>query len=173
MESTRLFALLRGSRWAFARAIQNLATAEAFSVTGAAAFEEVPEAPARLRYTEQGSMLQAHPDPAAQLPPMEVRAEHVWHFDAAEAAAVFFADGRPFHTVPLPSLDAQGQSSAAFTHYCHPDTYEGALEFSAQRMRLKWRITGPHKDMQIETLFSRGAEGPAAGAGAALTDNGV
>ena len=165
MESTRLFALLRGSRWAFARAIQNLTTAEAFSVTGTATYEEVPGAPARLRYTEQGSMLPA----AAQSPPMEVRAEHVWHFDAAEAAAVFFADGRPFHTLPLPSLDAQGQCSATFTHYCHPDTYEGALEFSALRMRLKWRITGPRKNMQIDTLFSRGAEGLA---GAALTDKG-
>ena len=191
MESSRLFALLRGT-WEFARAIRST-TDPCFAVHGVATFvaSAAPPHPApgaaqqqrSLRYTERGTMRQEQPAPASlpPLPPMDVSAEHVWHFpppsppppdgaaplgqqQPAATAHVHFADGRHFFTLELPELHC-GRSSARFTHYCHPDTYTGSLDVDAAagdacRLTLAWAISGPKKSTEILTTFLKLPEQP-------------
>ena len=204
MESSRLYALLRGT-WEFARVIRST-TDPSFSVSGVATFVAAAAAAAAssahagggaaqrsLRYTERGVMRQeqaAAPASLPPLPPMDVKAEHVWHFPPAEqppgagaacaaadpqaaaTAHVHFADGRHFFTLALPELHC-GQSSARFTHLCDPDTYTGSLLVEAPpgaacRLTLAWAISGPKKSTEIRTTFFKLPEeraGEAAGGG--------
>ena len=202
MESSRLFALLRGS-WEFARAIRSTSD-PCFTVSGVATFVAALPGAAQhqqqqpqqrsLRYTERGTMRQEQPAPASlpPLPPMDVSAEHVWHFpqpgppppggaapqeqqqqpQQPATAHVHFADGRHFFTLALPELHC-GRSSARFTHYCHPDTYTGTLDVDAAagaaacRLTLAWAISGPKKSTEILTTFLKLPEQPGGGAGGA------
>jgi hypothetical protein len=182
MEPSRLFTLLRGT-WDFTRTIRS-ASDPSFLVTGLAQFLEHGPPPAALRYTERGTMeplpasAAAAPPPPPPLPPMEVRAEHTWHFpppsgDAAappppHTAHVHFADGRHFFTLALPPLEG-GRGRADFSHYCDPDSYAGTLDVEARgagaaTLQLCWRISGPKKCTEITTTFRRRREEEEGGA---------
>ncbi|MGH9068995.1 MAG: DUF6314 family protein [Acidimicrobiales bacterium] len=67
------------------------------------------------------------------------------------AAAVSFADGRPFV-----HLDLRHGSWLA-EHLCGDDCYEVATEVtSAHTMEERWRVAGPAKDYEAVTLWLRG-----------------
>lgn len=68
-----------------------------------------------------------------------------WQSEGAEIA-VYFEDGRFFHRF-APS------GSAAATHFCDPDDYGVAYDFSDwPRWQSRWTVVGPRKDY---TMVSR------------------
>jgi hypothetical protein len=61
---------------------------------------------------------------------------------------VAFADGRPFHP-----LDLDG---GPVEHRCGEDRYAGSYRLrDADTLDVRWRVTGPAKDLEIETTYRR------------------
>jgi hypothetical protein len=62
--------------------------------------------------------------------------------------AVAFADGRPFHP-----LDLEG---GPVEHLCGADRYAGAYRLrDGDTLDVRWHVTGPGKDLEIETTYRR------------------
>lgn len=79
--------------------------------------------------------------------PMQATRRYLWRAQVAELA-VFFDDGRPFHTVP-----ADGEEAL---HDCPPDTYRVRYSCTGtDAFSTLWRVTGPRKDMLLDTTFTR------------------
>ncbi|UWQ97534.1 trigger factor [Rhodobacteraceae bacterium M385] len=79
--------------------------------------------------------------------PMQATRRYLWRSQGAELA-VFFDDGRPFHTVPEEGKEA--------LHDCPPDTYRVRYSFKGRdAFSTLWRVTGPRKDMLLDTTFTR------------------
>jgi hypothetical protein len=79
--------------------------------------------------------------------PMHATRRYLWRAEGQELL-VFFDDGRPFHSVPQAGQEA--------VHDCAPDTYRVRYHWSgADAFTTQWRVTGPRKDMLLETRFER------------------
>ncbi len=100
-------------------------------------------APIRLLAREEGRLSMERADP------VPVYRNHVWETEGS-SAEVFFEDGRLFHPLDLSS------GADAPAHWCSPDEYEGQVEaLSSSEMRWTWRVTGPRKDLVLETRLTR------------------
>jgi hypothetical protein len=78
-------------------------------------------------------------------PPIQARRRYLWR-ETPEGQAVFFDDGRPFHRL--------GPNHLADRHHCAPDLYDVTYDFSGwPHWTQSWRVTGPRKDMAIESRF--------------------
>ncbi|MEO1138615.1 MAG: DUF6314 family protein [Pseudomonadota bacterium] len=78
-----------------------------------------------------------------------VRAErtYLWRQNDEQSVAVFFADGRAFHTF--------GTEQLADRHWCDPDTYDVRYDFSDwPRWSTSWRVSGPRKDYRMISRYS-------------------
>lgn len=70
------------------------------------------------------------------------------------AAALFFADGRPFHTLDLAA------GLAEVTHQCPPDTYAGRYRLAGPDLWWRaWHVEGPRKQQRIVSRFRRIRDG--------------
>ena len=110
-------------------------------LTGEASF--CPEG-SSLSYTERGTLVfGSHEGPAEQ--------SYSYLFPAGHAnALVAFRDGRTFHDLDL------SNGRAVVRHSCTPDLYEGLIvAIDRRRWRSTWAVTGPRKDLEIRTLFTR------------------
>ena len=88
-------------------------------------------------------------------PPQAAARRYIWT-ETEGGVAVAFADGRPFHVLPL------GTRAAEVRHDCAPDLYLGRYDFARwPDWTLEWRVTGPRKDYVSLTRFSRGMGAPA------------
>ena len=68
----------------------------------------------------------------------------------ATRASVRFRDGRLFHDLDL-SL-----GHAIVSHVCAPDLYNARfVALDEQRWESAWKVTGPRKDQDIVTLYTR------------------
>jgi hypothetical protein len=78
---------------------------------------------------------------------------YFYDFPACDAqASVRFRDGRAFHDLDL----SEGHDRVR--HSCPPDFYEGLfVALGATRWRSKWTVTGPRKDYDLVTTFTRHA----------------
>jgi uncharacterized protein DUF6314 len=83
------------------------------------------------------------------------QAEQTYRYDFPEGdgrALVRFRDGRPFHDLDL----STGQDHPR--HACPPDIYEGAfLALGPSAWRIEWKVTGPRKDYDLVTTYTRRA----------------
>ena len=62
---------------------------------------------------------------------------------------VYFADMRPFHSVPL------GVEAPEAVHLCPPDRYQVTYDFGAwPGWRSVWQVEGPMKDYVMTTDYS-------------------
>jgi hypothetical protein len=74
--------------------------------------------------------------------------------DAPDAMEVFFPDGRPFHRMSFTAADTE-------LHWCDPDTYRVQYNRVGQdEFRYTWDVTGPAKDLLLESVLRRLAEQP-------------
>ena len=65
-------------------------------------------------------------------------------------ASVRFSDGRAFHDLDL----SLGQARVG--HACDPDLYEGLfVALSSTAWRSAWTVTGPRKDYDLVTTYTR------------------
>ncbi len=125
--------------WSIARMING----GAGRFQGHASFVVDPRSPAVLIWREHGHLrLGAHDGPAARTLRIEPAGAASWE--------VRFDDGRPFHL-----LDLTGGVCDA-THLCGADTYRGRYEIEGpDRFTVTWRVTGPHKDDEIASVYER------------------
>jgi len=67
-----------------------------------------------------------------------------------ERACVRFRDGRPFHDLDL----LKGQDIV--NHMCSPDRYEGRfVALDQSHWQSSWTVSGPRKEQEIRTLYTR------------------
>ena len=127
-------------RWRLARRIVDLGRGVTGRLTGEAAFTP---APCGLRYAEAGVLsFDGYRGEAARA--------YWFALDGASAAAVRFADGRPFHHVDLSS------GAAEVAHDCPPDRYWGRYAVVGwDCWSLGWRIEGPGKRLEIASRYRR------------------
>ena len=137
---TNLKAYLIGD-WSVERLISDRARGMSGRLNGQATF--TPSA-SGLLYEERGMLsFGAHCGPA----------EQSYRFDFPQGldhASVFFRDGRPFHDLNL------SRGSDRVDHGCHPDCYAGLfVALSSTEWRCEWRVTGPRKDYDLVTTYTR------------------
>lgn len=78
-------------------------------------------------------------------PPMQASRAYLWRAEGA-FLAVFFEDGRPFHRL--------GPGALSDRHHCAPDLYDVAYDFGGWPCwTQRWCVSGPRKDMTIESRF--------------------
>jgi uncharacterized protein DUF6314 len=92
-----------------------------------------------LRWTEEGRLrFGTHEAPAGR---------RLAIVPAAGGWLVEFADGRPFHPLVL------GEPAE---HECGADRYRGLYRLlDPDTLQVCWRVTGPEKDLEIETVYCR------------------
>jgi len=92
-----------------------------------------------LRWTEHGHLrFGAHDGPAAR---------RLAIVPAGSGWLVEFADGRPFHPLVL---------DRPVEHLCGGDRYDGEYRLlDPDTLVVRWRVTGPAKDLEIETTYRR------------------
>lgn len=98
-----------------------------------------------LCYDEKGTLQ------IAGAAPMQAERRYLWRA-SGERIAVFFADGRPFHSFGL--TDTNADTTAA--HWCDPDDYRVRYDFTGWPVwRADWRVKGPRKDYRMTSLYRR------------------
>lgn len=124
--------------WRLSRVIEDARAGVTGRLEGQAVWQ--PDAPG-LAQEESGTLQYG------AAPPMQATRRYLWR-EEGEEIAVFFEDGRPFHTLP-----AQGGEAV---HHCDPDLYRVTYSFDLPRAFVQtWRVTGPRKDATITSHFSR------------------
>ena len=129
--------------WAYLRLLHDRRRESSGSILGCCVFAAAGR---ELFYHESGSLDFAGARGTAQR-------SYRYSFPEAYRAEVFFADGRSFHGMDL----AAGEG--CFNHSCPPDLYVGSGRLiSAEIWQLNWRVTGPKKDLLLETHYQRFAD---------------
>lgn len=126
--------------WRVERTILDRRVGATGSFTGQALFSPSPEG---LHYHESGVLA---------LPGYEDTAErsYLYVFEDSRHCRVLFADGRPFHTLDL----SRGRDKRM--HCCRDDRYDGTFEAAdAGTLLATWRVTGPRKNLRIESRLVR------------------
>ena len=83
-------------------------------------------------------------------PPMRATRRYFWQQEGVRLA-VFFDDGRPFHSISAEQVQDG--------HWCDPDMYHVAYDFSRwPEWQSEWRVKGPRKDAVITSRFKPAAE---------------
>jgi len=142
--------------WTLVRRIRDHRTGQAGSFQGTASLRPCPESDGgdALEYVESGELrFGSHRGPAAR----SLRVQ-----DAGDGTAdVRFADGREFY-----HLDLRAGPWAA-THPCRADLYLVTVTpLSPDSYAENWRVTGPAKDYELLSTYTRtGSGGPNSAAG--------
>jgi hypothetical protein len=119
-----------------ARRLHDRRSGERGTFTGTARLEPDGDG---LRWVESGEVrFGAHAGPAGRTLAV---------VPAGDGWAVQFADGRPFHP-----LDLDG---GAVEHLCGADRYAGRYRLDGDTLDVRWHVTGPDKDLEIETTYVR------------------
>ena len=135
------------ARWALEEQGPTADIDGAASAPGAAADSSRAAVSPTLAYCEECAV---HGLGAAAVP---ARASYIYASvcGVPSAAAVAFADGRPFHTLDLATGD-----SGPLAHACAPDDYAGrVIATGADALTIEWRVTGPAKDYTAVTHLRR------------------
>ena len=97
-----------------------------------------------LHYREEGQLA------FGGLESMTATREYIWRFPGGRRIEVMFEDGSPFHAFDM------GRGRAEATHFCDPDQYDVAYDFSRwPEWRAEWRVEGPRKDYRMVSIYRR------------------
>ncbi len=95
-----------------------------------------------LRYTETGQLTLGEASFTAER-------SYQWSVAGPNQIAIAFADGRPFHQFDL-------SRTPNALHDCPPDIYRVHYDFSPwPSWTCVWRVTGPRKDYEMTSTYSR------------------
>ena len=131
--------------WKVTRRIHDHSTGQVGSFQGSARFRQCAESDPKhtLAYVERGELRFAgHHGPAERSLMIQ---------DAGDGTAdVRFADGREFYRLDLRT----GRCEAS--HPCRADIYQVTVTMlSADSYTETWRVTGPSKDYELQTTYTR------------------
>lgn len=123
-------------RWTLSRSIDDRLTQQTGRFEGEAAFTPDGEV---LIYDERG-LLSLGDSPA-----IVATRRYLWRPDGGRIA-VFFADGRPFHSFAPGIPEAQ--------HRCDPDRYRVTYDFARwPDWTATWDVRGPRKDYRMTSRY--------------------
>lgn len=98
----------------------------------------------RLIQDEQGTLVTADGQ-------FEATRRYIWREEGGRLD-VFFADMRPFHSIP------QNIDRPETTYLCPPDRYQVSYDFSQwPEWKSVWRVEGPRKDYTMTNVYSPAA----------------
>ncbi len=128
-------------RWALERRISDHHSGQDGQMTGEAVF--TTQGADRLIYDETGTLTLAGGTA------FTATRRYLWQFGESQIA-VFFADGRPFHTF-VPAGHAAGTD-----HPCGDDFYTVRYDFTCwPDWQAVWTVTGPRKDYVSTSRYAR------------------
>ncbi|MDQ0617143.1 DUF6314 family protein [Arthrobacter globiformis] len=134
-------------RWAVERTMLDRAAGTRGTFTGVVIFS--PDGDGGLRFHEEGTVVWPAADGDTFSGPA-TRDYLLRPADTPDAMDMLFPDGRPFHRMGFCPEASQDR------HWCDPDTYRvtyllhGEDEFS-----YVWDVTGPRKDLLLESVLRR------------------
>jgi hypothetical protein len=130
--------------WNVVRRINDHSSGQVGSFRGTASFRPCAESrPRTLVYTESGELrLGSHRGPAGR---------RLLVLDPGDGTVdVQFADGREFYRLDL------RLGACAAEHPCRADQYDVTVtRLSADSYAETWRVTGPAKDYELQTTYTR------------------
>ena len=137
--------------WTVVRRICDRRSGEVGSFRGTASFRPAAEAGSSktMSFVESGELrLGRHHGPAER---------SLLILDAGDGTAdVRFADGREFYQLDLRS------GTCAAVHPCRADRYDlTASRLGPDSFTETWRVTGPEKDYELQTTYTRAEPGAA------------
>jgi hypothetical protein len=148
----------QAGRWSVERTLLDRAAGTRGTFTGIVIFS--PDGDGGLRFHEEGTVVWPSANSAAgdgeTFTGPATRDYLLTPADTPDAMDMLFPDGRPFHRMSFSPEASQDR------HWCDPDTYRvtyvrhGGNEFS-----YVWDVTGPRKDLLLESVLRR-LPGPAA-----------
>ena len=98
---------------------------------------------AGLVYREEGELR------IAGQPVIRAERQYLWRAIDGGAIDVAFDDGRPFHRIASGAVPND-------RHYCDPDIYDVAYDFSAwPEWACHWQVKGPRKDYSMMSRYCR------------------
>ncbi len=138
--------------WTVDRTLLDRATGSRGTFTGVVRFTDTDDG--GLRFREEGTV---HWTPAGAAPfTGPASREYLLKPSATpDTMDMFFPDGRPFHRVGF------GAQHNRDTHWCDPDTYRvGYTRVGPDEFHYRWDVTGPAKDLLLESVLHRSAANP-------------
>jgi len=134
-----LKAFLQGE-WSLERWVQDRRAGHDGRLTGGGAFTADGDT---LLYREEGRLVIGdHEGPALQ--------SYRYDFPVLARATVYFNDGRFFHDLDLTV------GAWRCPHLCGEDRYEGEFTaLGADDWRVVWTVTGPRKDLVLDSTYRR------------------
>jgi len=138
--------------WSVDRTLLDRATGSRGTFTGVVRFTETNDG--GLRFREEGTVQW---NPAGGTPfAGPASREYLLRASATpDAMDMFFPDGRPFHRIGFGGQDHRD------THWCDPDTYRVEYtKLGPDEFHYRWDVTGPAKDLLLESALHRTAMNP-------------
>jgi len=138
--------------WSVDRTLLDRATGSRGTFTGVVRFTETNDG--GLRFREEGTVQW---NPAGGTPfAGPASREYLLRASATpDAMDMFFPDGRPFHRIGFGGQDHRD------THWCDPDTYRVEYtKLGPDEFHYRWDVTGPAKDLLLESALHRTAVNP-------------
>lgn len=126
--------------WSLHREIEDFRAGNSGRLDGSADFTAISGG---LLCTESGTLR------LGDQPPLLATRRHIWRAEA-DGIAVFFEDGRPFHSFVTDRLTPLAE------HDCPPDLYGVVYDFSGwPRWRADWQVSGPRKHYRLRSFYQR------------------
>ncbi|MBT2547587.1 hypothetical protein J7I85_04525 [Arthrobacter sp. ISL-65] len=134
-------------RWSVERTMLDRAAGTRGTFTGVVIFS--PDGDGGLRFHEEGTVVW----PAADADTFSGPATRDYLLrpaDTPDAMDMLFPDGRPFHRMSFSPEASQDR------HWCDPDTYRVTyLVHGEDEFSYVWDVTGPRKDLLLESVLRR------------------
>jgi 8-oxo-dGTP pyrophosphatase MutT (NUDIX family) len=138
--------------WTVARTLLDRATGSRGTFTGVVRFTETDDG--GLRFREEGTV-HWNPPGAAPFTGPASREYLLKPSATPETMDMYFPDGRPFHRIGFGGHDSRD------THWCDPDTYRvDYTKLGPAEFRYGWDVTGPAKDLLLESVLTRTGVNP-------------
>ncbi|WP_440130498.1 DUF6314 family protein [Arthrobacter globiformis] len=134
-------------RWAVERTMLDRAAGTRGTFTGVVIFS--PDGDGGLRFHEEGTVVWPAADGGTFTGPA-TRDYLLRPADTPDALDMLFPDGRPFHRMSFSPEASQDR------HWCDPDTYRVTyVRHGEDRFSYVWDVTGPRKDLLLESVLRR------------------
>ncbi|GAB15274.1 hypothetical protein ARGLB_083_01660 [Arthrobacter globiformis NBRC 12137] len=152
----------QAGHWSVERTLLDRAAGTRGTFTGVVIFS--PDGDGGLHFHEEGTVVW----PSVKWPAGDLPAEQGDTFtgpatrdyllrpaDTPDAMDMLFPDGRPFHRMSFSPEASQDR------HWCDPDTYRVTYECHGENeFSYVWDVTGPRKDLLLESVLRRLPEPP-------------
>jgi len=143
MYAKELLFFLTQTSWKVERTIIDEKQKTQFSFTGNAYFQPYSKDSQKVwLYSEAGELV----DERQRL--TSVHRRYIYQLKDDSTIEVLFENTQFFF-----SLNCQDLTKLNFEHHCSPDFYQGEMILDKSSWQLRWNVSGPQKELSIQSLF--------------------